>query len=260
MQCALFIALSFPAIVGANDELKPRAVLSIIIDDIGYRKKESKEAINLPAALTFAVLPDAPHTAMLASFAHAQGKEVMLHMPMQSTSKQPQETRILLMGMSEKRMAQLIQQAFAKVPYAVGMNNHQGSLLTRHPGDMAWVMAEMKRTGRYFVDSRTSKQSVAEKIAKEFQVPVLSRDVFLDDDKDEQSIEREFKRLVQRALKNGYAVGIGHPNPETIAVLRRELPTLKQLGIDVVPISTQLEARNALLPKLAHSSWADKKH
>jgi len=184
----------------------------------------------------------------------------MLHMPMQSTLKQPQESGILLLGMSEKGVVRSIQQAFAKVPYAVGMNNHQGSLLTRHPGDMAWVMAEMKRTGRYFVDSRTSKQSVAEKIAKEFLVPVLGRDVFLDDDKDERSIERQFSRLVQVALKKGHAVGIGHPNPETIAVLRRALPTLNQLGIELVPISKQLETRNALLPKLARSNWADKKH
>lgn len=182
------------------------------------------------------MLPDAPHTKVLANLAHQQGKEVMLHMPMQATLHQSTEKGVLLLDMSERSIVQSMQQAFAKVPHAVGMNNHQGSLLTRHPGDMAWVMAEMKRTGHYFVDSRTTSDSVAEKIAKEFNVPTLRRDVFLDDVKDEASVTEQFNRLIAVALKKGRAVGIGHPNPETIAVLQRMLPSLAELGIAVVPV------------------------
>jgi polysaccharide deacetylase 2 family uncharacterized protein YibQ len=125
----------------------------------------------------------------------------------------------------------------------MGMNNHQGSLLTRHPGHMTWVMKAMREGGYFFVDSRTSSKSVAEAIAHEQGVPVVKRDVFLDHEVDVQSIKFEFNRLIQIAKRKGHAVGIGHPHSETLAVLREMLPTLEALDIALVPISYQINGQ-----------------
>jgi len=216
-------------------------VISLIIDDIGYRLKEGKSIITIQAPLTYAVLPNAPYSQELANLAYQQGKEVILHMPMQSTLGKASEDNVLSLEMGKKATLDLLQKSFALVPYAIGMNNHQGSLLTRHPGGMAWVMAEMRKTGRFFVDSRTSSQSVAEKIAKEYDVPTLKRDVFLDHEISKASITAQFNRLISLALKKGHAVGIGHPHPETIEVINAMLPILEGLGISLVPISEQFK-------------------
>jgi len=241
-------ALSFLLLVpNANAEGAPRAVISIIIDDIGYRTKEAKQLINLPANLTYAVLPNAPAAESLARLAHAHGREVMLHMPMESLSGKAAEAGVLKMDMGEKQVVSAIRAAIAKVPHATGMNNHQGSLLTRHPGHMAWVMKEMGRQGYFFVDSMTSSQSVAEGIAAEEGVPVVRRDVFLDHDIDVKSIKRQFSRLIQMAWKNGYAVGIGHPHPETLQVLKEMLPMLSALRIELVPVSRQMHIQSPLM-------------
>lgn len=244
----MFLGLSMlMPVTGMGDDIKPRAVISIIIDDIGYRVEEGRQMISLPADLTYAVLPNAPQAKQLARLAHKHGKEVMLHMPMQSTLGGSPEQGVLDVDMEERHVVTALQEAFAKVPHAIGMNNHQGSLLTRHPGHMTWVMKEMKRQNYFFVDSRTSSQSVAEAIAFEQGVGAIRRDVFLDHVIDEASIKSEFNRLVQLVQKRGHAVGIGHPHPETLAVLQDMLPMLDDLNIQLVPISQQINAQKVLV-------------
>ena len=196
--------------------------------------------IKLSPELTYAILPNAPYTKQLAALAHQHGKEVMLHLPMQATSNDKPELGALSVDMNQKEVVDMMQKAFANVPQAVGMNNHQGSLLTRHPGHMAWVMKEMRKKGQFFVDSRTSKQSIADKIAIEN---------FLDHDINKASIEAQFNRLIKLAKRKGYAIGIGHPHPETLAVLQKVLPKLQQLNVQLVPVSHQLNNNQWLLTK-----------
>lgn len=243
IQASLLIAWVILAAPSHSDELKPDAVISIIIDDIGYRLEEARELISLSANLTYAVLPNAPQARQLASLAHQRGKEVMLHMPMQSTLGEAAEEGVLALDMEEQEVKRALLQAFNKVPHAIGMNNHQGSLLTRHPGHMTWVMKAMREENYFFVDSRTAKQSVAAKIAIEQGVAVVTRDVFLDHIIEEENIKQQFNVLIKQAQEKGYAVGIGHPHPETLSVLRDMLPTLALRGVRLEPISYQLQKR-----------------
>ncbi|MEO1896355.1 MAG: divergent polysaccharide deacetylase family protein [Cycloclasticus sp.] len=152
------------------------------------------------------------------------------------------EQGVLDVDMDEKVVVKALKDAFDNVPHAIGMNNHQGSLLTRHPGHMTWVMKALHKGGYFFVDSRTSSQSVAETIAHEQRVAVVRRDVFLDHDIDQESIKFEINRLIQIAKKKGRAVGIGHPHAATLVVLKEMLPQLEALGVELVPISHRINA------------------
>ena len=110
--------------------------------------------------------------------------------------------------------------------------------MTRHPGHMSWLMQEIgAREGLFFIDSYTTHESVALMVAAEAGVTATRRDVFLDHERSEEAVMREFRRLKSLALKNGHAVAIGHPFPETLDVLERELPKLEAEGFDVVTIS-----------------------
>lgn len=232
----------------------PQATISIIIDDIGYRLKEGEEVINLEGALTYAVLPHTPHTRFLANLANKQGKEVMVHLPMQAEIETSEEQGLLTLDMTHAEFVEAFNKSIIDVPHAIGVNNHQGSLLTRHPGHMAWVMTEIKKTGNlFFIDSRTSRQSVAEMVAREHHVPVLHRDIFLDHDKNKESIRTQFKQLIRLAKKRGSAIGIGHPYPETLEVLREMLPQLNDMGVNLIPVSAQFKT-NSLKQQLAIAS------
>ena len=149
----------------------------------------------------------------------------------------PFEPGSITLDMTRESFAATFNDAMASVPYAVGVNSHRGSLLTRHPGHMQWLMEDILATeSLFFVDSYTTHESVALRIASENSVPSLKRDVFLDSDPAPEALEREFERLKSLARKRGLAVAIGHPYPATLDFLEREIPRLVEEGIELVPI------------------------
>ena len=140
--------------------------------------------------------------------------------------------------MSRSKFAATFDAAFDAVPHVIGINNHRGSLLTRHPGHMRWLMEELlEREGLFFVDSFTTHESVALQIAAELGVHARKRDVFLDPDSTTQTLQREYNRLKSVARKRGNAIAIGHPYEATLALLEKELPLLAEQGFDLVPVS-----------------------
>lgn len=215
--------------------------IAIIIDDLGYLEQRDTRALQLPGPVTYAFLPHTPFAHDLALLAHSRNKEVMLHLPMESMEHGRLGPGGLTLDMTHEEFARELQADLAAVPHVAGINNHMGSLLTRHPGHMVWLMRELsKRDDLFFVDSYTTEASIAQQIANENQIPNLRRDVFLDNDRNPAEIKRQFRRLLKLARQNGIALGIGHPHPETIALLEKELPRLAAKGIQLLPVSQLL--------------------
>jgi len=221
-----------------------KPVIAIIIDDLG-NKSSDEQVINLPGAIACAFLPHTPHVKRLAKLAHANNKEVLLHAPMQSMHD---DTRLgpgsLTLDMNESEFVKTLQDDLASVPHVQGVNNHMGSLLTRHPGHMLWLMQEINRHGDlFFVDSRTTSHSVAKMVASENNVPSLTRDVFLDAEAGEAFVEKQFDHLLKIARMHGSALAIAHPYPDTLRVLQKRLKQLDAENIQLVPVSTLLKRR-----------------
>ena len=216
--------------------------VAIIIDDLGYTLDAGQRAIALPGPVTYAVLPGAPRTAVLANNAHENGKEVLLHLPLQAHPEDDaQEPGGINLHMTRQEFGETFEIAFASVPHAIGVNGHRGSLLTRHPGHMRWLMEELQaRDDLFFIDSYTTHESVALQIAQESGIRAMRRDVFLDPDRSPETVAREFERMKQLAHKRGFAVAIGHPYPATLEFLERELPNLAAEGLELVTISELL--------------------
>ena len=238
-QLLALLLLCLVSVAQAGDD----PVISIIIDDIGYHTNPDKGMIELPGALSYAFLPHAPHTKKLAKLAHSLNKEIILHAPMQAMD----ETKNLGPGsltlhMTEEQFTETLRKSLEAVPHAKGINNHMGSLLTRHPGHMLWLMREMNRHGDlYFVDSKTTSESIAQTVANENNVPNLTRDIFLDAERSEEFVNKQFDRMLKIARIRGYSVGIAHPYPETLKVLKKRLLELDDENIRLVPISEILK-------------------
>ncbi len=236
IRCLLVVAAMTFAAPSLSDT-PPR--IAIIIDDLGYEWEAGLETLALPADLTVAILPHAPRSRHLAEAAYESGKEVIVHLPLQAMNHTgPVEPGRITMDMSEDQLATELDRALESVPYAVGVNNHRGSLLTRHPGHMQWLMQRIAETGElFFVDSFTTHHSIAMSIARETGVPSARRDVFLDWSRDPDEIRHQLDRLRARAERQGEAVAIGHPYPETLAALAEVLPKLLEEGFELVPVS-----------------------
>lgn len=220
---------------------QPPPAVSIIIDDIGPALRPGQRAIGLPGPVAFAFLPHTPHSVALAKLAAQRDKEVLLHLPMQAIQDGPLGPGAVTLDMDRVQFSRAVAAALAAIPHRSGVNNHMGSLLTQHPGHMTWLMQDLKQRGDlFFVDSRTSAQTVAEQMAQEQGVPVLRRHVFLDHDPTPQAVEAEFERLLALARRQGEAIAIGHPYPSTLDVLERRLPALAEQGIELISLQEML--------------------
>jgi polysaccharide deacetylase 2 family uncharacterized protein YibQ len=229
----LAFLLSFAAAASAE---APR--VAIIIDDLGYHLANGKRALDLPGPVAFSFLPGGPRSKRLAEQAHALGKDILLHLPLQAhgddSRAEPAEMHI---DMSRTRIGAVFDEALAAVPHVIGINSHRGSLLTRHPGHMQWLMEEInERDGLFFIDSFTHHRSVALQIARENGVTAIRRDVFLDPDTSPETVAREFERMKKLARERGHAVAIGHPYPATLDLLEQQIPRLEEEGFKLVPI------------------------
>ncbi len=240
-----FRALIVGAVLALSSTVLPAEVtprIAIIIDDLGYQRSLGERAVTLPGPVACAILPGTPRGRHLAELARKHGKEVLLHLPLEAANDDgPVEPGSITLDVSRTGFSRLFDEALASVPFAVGVNSHRGSLLTRHPGHMRWLMEDILAQERlFFVDSRTTHKSVAMKIALETGVAALERDVFLDADPAPDKVAAEFERLKSLARTQGYAVGIGHPYPSTLALLERELPELQAQGYVIVAPSELL--------------------
>ncbi|MGI9270204.1 MAG: divergent polysaccharide deacetylase family protein [Woeseiaceae bacterium] len=217
--------------------------IAIIIDDLGYQFAAGQRAISLPGPVSYAILPATPNGRSLAMAAHKQGKEVLLHLPLESVGHSgPREPGGITLDMSRAAFEHAFDVALESVPYAIGVSSHRGSLLTRHPGHMQWLMQEIsERDGLFFIDSFTTHQSVAMQAAVEAGVAATRRHVFLDNDRSVEAMSREFERLTQLANRNGVAIAIGHPYPETLTFLESKLAELDAEAFELIPVSQALK-------------------
>ena len=237
--CWLMVAwlALFSGVALAADEA-PRLV--IVIDDMGNNLQQGQAALALSGPVTYAVLPHTAHAEQLAREANQFGKEVMLHAPMANTQRLKLGPGALLPSYSETHFKKVLNESLDAVPYAVGLNNHMGSLLTQQKVPMRWVMDVAKERDVFFLDSKTTPSSVAWDVAQQAGVPALKRDIFLDHFQTREFLSQQFLRAVNIARQHGYAVVIGHPYPVTTEFLQDAIPALDEAGVQLVSASALL--------------------
>lgn len=220
--------------------------VAVLIDDIGYKPLQDAAVLALPGAYAIAVLPGSPHGADLAHLAQRQGREVLLHLPMEATNRDTGLGELALRsGMDAPAMEAVLDQALSSVPHAIGINNHMGSLLTGQPEVMRWLMETLQRQGpRFFIDSRTTPETVAATAATRAGLAGLSRKVFLDHVRTRGAVREALAELAASAREEGHALAIGHPFPETLLELQAWSPA--QAGVELLSLQALLARKVAL--------------
>jgi len=223
--------------------------IAIIIDDIGYSYSRGLQAANLPASLTYSILPYSTHARRLADIVHQSGKEVMVHLPMENLGDKSMGPGVLTNVLSRAEFKYRIRRSVSNVPHATGINNHMGSALTQERLPMEWLMAEIRDLDFFFVDSRTTPKTVAFDVATRTNLLTASRDIFLDNDTSLYEIDAQFRKLIVLAKSKGTAIAIGHPYPETLRYLELALPQLEDEGIRIIPASNLVALRQIINPQ-----------
>ncbi|MDD2365231.1 MAG: divergent polysaccharide deacetylase family protein [Desulfuromonadaceae bacterium] len=213
--------------------------LAIIIDDMGSSIFQAKSLAAIKVPLTFAIIPGLRFDKEVAVYAASQQIDMIIHIPMQSKGWPGQrlESNGLLVSMDSGEIGGRVFDYILRFPEAIGVNNHMGSEFTEHEDKMTAVMKVLKNKNLFFVDSVTSSESVGLKAAAEAGVKAVRRNVFLDNEQEQQYILGQLNQAVKTARKNGRAIAIGHPHPATIAALAYALPGLAGKGIEIVPVA-----------------------
>lgn len=239
----LSLLVSFPKSADHKPDIPPerppfaKNKVAIIMDDMGNSLEAIEQLSQLGQAITIAILPFSSMAHETASIARQNNLEVILHLPLESLYNDYDNTHtkgIIHSDMSPQEIIQAVQTSMGQVPYIDGVNTHMGSKITSSPELIRIILQELKGRGLYFIDSRTTAESVAFDEARSLGIPTAFRNVFLDNEVNEVFIRNQLIRLFQYAQQNGTAVGICHPSPETLKVLRENLHLLESYGLQAV--------------------------
>lgn len=218
--------------------------VAIVIDDIGWRKSDV-EVLSLPKEVTFSVLPHTPFANVLAHEGRKQGRDILLHVPMEASNGKLMGPGGLDVDMNQAQIRESLRSSIADIPYAVGINNHMGSKFTESEQSMSWALEFLNENNLFFLDSLTSRRSQGQKIADGLNMPYLQRHIFLDNHLDDAYLEKQFQEIFKYAKTHRRIVAIAHPHPESVAALNRLIPSLSKQGIELVKI-TELLAQSSL--------------
>lgn len=216
---------------------KPDAVsrgdVVLILDDVGFDNQPLDRAMAIDPNVNFAILPNAPHALEAATSLNRRGFEILCHLPMEPLDgRHSPGARAITTVMTDAQIGAMTRENMRSVPFARGVNNHMGSRATRDERVMRSVLKALP-AGVYFIDSRTTPGSVAERTARELNIPTAGRTIFLDDVAEPNAVRRQVQALARAAGDLGVAVGIGHMYPVTISVLREEVPRLRREGVRI---------------------------
>lgn len=223
-----------------------RPVLAVVIDDAGYNLQGLRPFLELDLPLTIAVLPKLAYSEGSARLSGESAKEVILHLPLEAIGGGDPGPGTIRTSDDDETVMRLVRENLASVPGASGVNNHMGSAATQDERVMGLVLDVLREEGLYFLDSKTTAASVAGRIAGALGLPFAERHVFLDNERDAQSMRRAIREGAELARKNGYAVLIGHVWSDLLpGVLAEEAALLREEGFDFAPLSDILAIRHA---------------
>lgn len=207
-----FMLCSFMQPVSAEKMETKELKAAIIIDDFGGGTGGVRDFLEGEIPITAAVMPFTENSRAHAEWAHKYGIEVMIHLSMEPKSGKRSwlGPRPITVDLSPAEVRKIVEDAIKDVPFAVGINNHMGSLAVENEEIVRAIVEVAKERRLFIIDSATSPNTKFPKIAKELGVPVLKRDVFLDDISSSSHVRKQMIRLAKVTEIKGTGIAIGH--------------------------------------------------
>jgi len=230
-QPAASVATTVAARIAPKQPKEIIGTLVFVIDDAGNNLRDLDAFLKVPGPLTIAVLPGLPHSAESARRIREAGKEVILHQPMEAIGAQDPGPGAIFTGMSSAEIREILARNVAEVGPVVGINNHQGSKVTMDADAMQTILAFCKEKKLFFLDSRTTADTVVPAVAKQMGIKIAERNIFIDNEQNKDSMLRYITSGLTRAKANGSAVLIGHTwSPDLAPLLSEQFPIFIEQG------------------------------
>lgn len=228
-------------VAAAADEAEQTAFsgprLYLVLDDAGHDLDHLRAFMRFPGVFTLAVLPDLKYSVESARMAAAAGHSVILHQPMEALGGQDPGPGAIVVADNEEKIRETLGKNIESIPGIAGINNHMGSKVTGNRRTMEIVIRELADRKLFFLDSRTTAETVAVEVGRDGGVPVMSRDVFLDNTADPEAISVQIDEALSIAREKGWAVMIGHVTVSELAdVLAQRYDDIIAAGFRFFPL------------------------
>jgi polysaccharide deacetylase 2 family uncharacterized protein YibQ len=226
------------------DPADKRPRIALIIGGLGQSSAATEAAIQrLPGAVTLAYTAYARNLAQWVDLSRAAGHEVLLTLPMEPVGYPANDPgpHTLLVSLSEAENKARLTWLMSRFAGYSGVVNLMGSRFTTEAGPLKPVLDELNKRGLLFVDSRSSLNSVAGKMAGEIKLPHAVNNRFIDTKAARPEIDKRLEELEQIARSEGVAVGIGAAYPVTIERVAQWVQQLDGKGIALAPVSAVVD-------------------
>jgi polysaccharide deacetylase 2 family uncharacterized protein YibQ len=218
-----------------------KGYIALVIDDAGNSLRDLEPFLEFPGPITIAVLPGLPNSVESARRVRAAKKELFLHQPMEPLNGQNPGPSAIVTGMSPAEVKDILMKNLTEIGPVSGFNNHEGSRATSDSAIMRPVLEVSRDGALYFLDSRTTADTVSPQIAKELNIAIAQRNIFLDNEQDRESILAQLESGCKLAEQKGTAIMIGHTwSPRLAAILKEMHPQITKRGLVFVTVGTIL--------------------
>ena len=217
-----------------------RSRISIVVAGMGLSRSATNAAIQqLPGTVTLAFAPFASDLEAWIEQARAAGHEVMLQLPMEPFDYPVNDPGpyTLLTSLSVEDNIERLEWLLSRFTGYVGVTNYMGSRFTSSPQHVRPILEVLKQRGLMFLDSRSSRNSVAAGIADEIELARALNNRFLDNVASRNAIDARLEDIERIATATGYAIGIGFPYPVTIERVAAWAATLEGKNLVLTPVS-----------------------
>ena len=215
--------------------------LCIIVDDFGNFDGPLIDAFcALEQSVTFAIIPGLPFSKIAMQKAVNTGHEVIIHIPMQpeNDSTNPGANAITT-KMSDKEIYERVKSFFAEITVAKGANQHMGSLITQDRTLLRSALKYFAEKDYFFIDSRTTPNTVALEVAKSLGIAFEERNLFIDAPENTDAVLTDRLADLKRLMDSkNRALVITHCHDRgRLDRLKKFMVEAKKMGFEIVPAS-----------------------
>ncbi len=193
--------------------------------------------------ITFALLPWASGVDNILRDIDGEKHEVIALLPLQpkSFTRAITRRRAVLATHSEQANRRIVEEALGSLPQTVGVLGYPGGHAADESKALAFVLDELGRRGKYFVDIRETAQSFTGPEHPDDGPGRLSAWGILDSVYNPVIISMNLDRASRSALENTQAIVVADARPHTFQVLRNQMVHLETRGIEFVRVSDLLD-------------------
>tara|TARA_R110002096_G_scaffold257381_1_gene450974 strand:+ start:327658 stop:328836 length:1179 start_codon:yes stop_codon:yes gene_type:complete len=222
----------------AGSEDAPR--IAILITDIGLNSRGSNAAIDtLPGQIDLALSPYGRNLQSWMDKARAKGHEGFLMLPTEPLNYPDNDPgpHTLIADTSPSNNLVKLDWLLSQVTGYVGVVNHMGSKFTASEEALTPVLTDLQSRGLMLVDSRSTRFSMAARVARNLNMPRAINDRYIDNVITSEEIQKQLAELEITANTFGAALGLARATPLSINEIAAWAETLAEKGIELVPVT-----------------------